>query len=106
MTESVLRIEDRDQYLSGPWVVDDLGRESFLKSNHRYGIGSQNYPTYRLAKVEGDGVESFAVANLMAHAPALLTGCELALAVMSRCGLSDSPEAVLIGDIVNSVKKG
>ena len=56
----------------GPWAVDDLGEDWFLETNHRWGIGAVESPTYRIAKVEGMGHGSEANARLIAAAPELL----------------------------------
>lgn len=88
-------------YPTPPWVAEDLGEEFFLRTNHRWGIGASSHPTYRIAKVEGSGPVAEATARLMQSAPALLTGCEVALAVFRRLGMSEDPEARLLQDIVN-----
>jgi hypothetical protein len=64
------------KHTPGPWHVDDLGEEYFLETNHKYGIGAPQLPTYRLAKVEGFGDESLATARLIAAAPELLEALE------------------------------
>lgn len=67
------------KHTPGPWVVDDLGDEHFLRTNHRWGIGAESSPAYRVAKVEGMGGESEATARLIAAAPELLEACKTLL---------------------------
>lgn len=56
----------------GEWTVYDLGDDHFDETNHRWAIGSKGALVYRIAKVEGLGVEYEANAQLMANAKRML----------------------------------
>lgn len=61
------------------WKVDDLGCDFFAATNHRWGIGDESDPIYRVAKIEGLGSHAYDNARLIAAAPELLEACKMLL---------------------------